>query len=547
MAFVIPLALAGLAFVADRGVKIGQSTIVPSVPRSNLDDQYQQQRTGGRKQINVSQPKLQIQNGPLYTIPGANFIEEDDARIARQLEQVEATSELFEDRNAARQAQDPQIEKLLNIVRSFIKDKQLVIYGGTALNALMPKQDAFYDYKMEIPDYDFFSSDAQQDAMELADRFYAAGYKDAQARSGVHPGTYKVSANFTQLADITQMDQKVLEQMDIVRQPDGLLYAGPIYLRIDLYKQLSEQNQTLRWPKIWYRMQLLNRNYPLPCKKDSIKPMLCLTANSLPADQLADVVVEFLRNKKSLDSTGLPIVGSTLLPLYEKLGYEISPELRAQLENYKCLMKEVPAVDLFSMQPKEDAVELVRMLSLAFPTQNFTIVTAPEAKEILEDRWIITTAGGNRLVEFARPEKCLAITKVNDTYFGTLDTILAVMFSKLFVDTKLVSAQTKGKQLCLLQLLMDEIKNNVQYGASTGRYARFPQVCYGPSQNLSDIFRERWQERVNRLIAVHKGEAYPGSGAFSYRPNDISLARQGLVDQRLAVVDFPGEGKMSII
>lgn len=52
----------------------------------------------------------------------------------------------------------------------------------------MPAQDKFYDYTEEIPDYDFFSPNAQSDAMALADIFFKAGYKDTQARSGVHEG-----------------------------------------------------------------------------------------------------------------------------------------------------------------------------------------------------------------------------------------------------------------------------------------------------------------------------------------------------------------------
>lgn len=343
------------------------------------------------------------------------------------------------------------------------------------------------------------------------------------------------------------MPQEVLDQMDIVRGEDGILVAGPLFLRIDLAKQLAEQNQPARLSKVWKRWQLLNRNYPLPCTPTARKPLVCVTDIRLPSDLVAQVLVDFVNQKKRVDGIGLPIVGSTLLPFYEKLGYELSPELRTQLDNYSCLTKEIALVDFFSISPKNDAVDLLNQLGSKFPQVSFSLIRGAPAKEIFEERWVVTTGTGERVAEFLGVDKCLGITDVNGTYFGTIDAILAVMFSKLFVDHKTVSESTKARQLCLLQLLMDEIKNNAQFGASTGRYARFPQVCYGPSQNLSDIFRERWQERVNRLIAVHKGEAYPGSGAFSYRPNDISLARQGLVDQRLSVVDFPGEGKMSII
>ena len=115
----------------------------------------------------------------------------DNERIVDQLIEVEATAKKFTDRNKAKEAQDPEIGKLLDMVRQFLRDKQLVAYGGSALNELQPPQDRFYDYSMEIPDYDVFSPNAQADAIELADRFFRAGYKDAQARDGIHMGTKK--------------------------------------------------------------------------------------------------------------------------------------------------------------------------------------------------------------------------------------------------------------------------------------------------------------------------------------------------------------------
>ncbi len=342
------------------------------------------------------------------------------------------------------------------------------------------------------------------------------------------------------------MPQEILNQIDIVRGEDGMLFAGPEFLRIDLAKQLAEQNQPARYPKVWKRWQLLNRNYPLPCSTNDLKPLVCITDPRLPREPLAQVIVEFINEKKAIDRIGLPIVGFTLLPLLQKLGYKISPELRAQLANYACLTKEVALVDFFSMNAKEDAIELLEMLSARFPQVSFSLISGPSAKEIFEERWVITTGTGERLVDFMRPEKCLAITNVGGTYFGDFDTILAVMFSKLFVDTKIVSDATRGKQRCLLQLLMDEIAIKAQYGSSTGEYARFPQLCFGPEHGLADIFKERWQERVNRLIEAHKGNKEQRSGAFGYRPHDIALARQGLVDARLVEMDF-GQGKMSVV
>ena len=543
MAFLIPLALAGVGYLVakDEGATLSYQPSLSS-KRSSYRSTKRALKVGEEPQMPVAaELDLQIDRAPLYRIPSEAFLETDNTRIAEGLTKVEDSAKARNDYNKGIEASDPIIKQLLDIVRDFIKEKKLVIYGGTALNALMPPQDQFYDYSKEIPDYDFFSPNAQQDAIELADRFYAAGFSDAQARSGVHPSTYKVSASFTQLADITQMPVEILNQMDIVEGQDGLFYVGPMYLRIDLYKQMAESGQPDRWPKVWKRMQLLNRNYPMPCKASDLERKLCITQQMIPHDEFATVAITYIKENM------LPIVGSILPELFQKLQYNLTPELKAQLENFQCNPKEVALVDVFSLNAKEDALQFSELLSERYPQYQFKIVQGPPAKEIFSERWIVEMNGGVKLMEFLLPDKCLAVTDVNGTRFGTIDTMLAVMFSKLFVDMDIVSESTKGKQICLMQYLMEQIRDRVQYSSNTGEFARFPMECYGPQHLLKDIFKQRWQERVARLIAKHKGEEVPVSaGMFSYRPNDVALARQGLVDARLGELDF-GQGKLSVI
>ena len=100
---------------------------------------------------------------------------------------------------------DKIIKKIIKIVEKFISDKGLICYGGTAINNLLPKKDKFYQ-ETEFPDYDFYSMTPMKDAVELANIYYEHGYKNVQAKSGVHYGTYKVYVNFLPVADITELD-----------------------------------------------------------------------------------------------------------------------------------------------------------------------------------------------------------------------------------------------------------------------------------------------------------------------------------------------------
>ena len=102
-----------------------------------------------------------------------------------------------------------EIQQIITIVEDFLKKKSLICYGGTAINNILPIDDQFYNKEIEVPDYDFFSMNALNDAKELADIYYKSGFTDVEAKSGQHAGTYKVFVNFMPVADITFLPKGV--------------------------------------------------------------------------------------------------------------------------------------------------------------------------------------------------------------------------------------------------------------------------------------------------------------------------------------------------
>ena len=76
-----------------------------------------------------------------------------------ELEQqlVKKAVENIEARIGAKKTSDPKMKDILAIVERFIKKNELVCYGGTAINNILPEDAQFYNKKTEIPDYDFYS------------------------------------------------------------------------------------------------------------------------------------------------------------------------------------------------------------------------------------------------------------------------------------------------------------------------------------------------------------------------------------------------------
>ena len=172
-------------------------------------------------------------------------------------------------------AHNEELQQALNIVKNFIKKKQRICYGGTAINMLLPKEKRFYDPNTDLPDYDFFSPSIETDVKELVDDLKHAGFKEVIHRVGIHDGTKKILVNFTAVADVSYLDKRLyniyFKESQVI---DGIHYTSPDMLRMMMYLELSRpRGEVSRWNKVYERLQLLNNEFPLKlCKKIKTYP-----------------------------------------------------------------------------------------------------------------------------------------------------------------------------------------------------------------------------------------------------------------------------------
>ena len=122
---------------------------------------------------------------------------------------------------------NPQIKTIISIVENFLRINKLVCYGGTAINNILPIEDQFYDKSFELPDYDFFSTTPMKHAKKLADMYYKKGFNEVEAKSGVHPGTFKVFVNFIPVADITYLPPEIFKK--ILKHSKLIIYFSFIF------------------------------------------------------------------------------------------------------------------------------------------------------------------------------------------------------------------------------------------------------------------------------------------------------------------------------
>jgi hypothetical protein len=183
------------------------------------------------------------------------------------MDDIERIAERLEKENNKKAAANPLTKASLSTVKNFLKTEQVLCYGGTAINNLLPEKHRFYDPVYDIPDYDFYSKNPQEAALKIADDLSAQGIKSVEVKPGMHLGTFKVFADFEGVADITHLDPVIFDRLwkeSIVKE--GIHYVPPNFLRMSMYLELSRPHgDTSRWKKVFTRLQLLNQFYPMEC------------------------------------------------------------------------------------------------------------------------------------------------------------------------------------------------------------------------------------------------------------------------------------------
>jgi hypothetical protein len=161
-------------------------------------------------------------------------------------------------------AHDPELMKALKVVEHFLRTKKRVCYGGTAMNEILPPSKQFYNPELDMPDYDFFTPEMDEDIEDLVALLRKEGFTEIYHKVGIHEGTKKILVNFTPIADVTYISKPIYDvflKRSIVRK--GVHHTDPEILRMMMYLELSRpKGQVERWEKVYERLKLINTIFP---------------------------------------------------------------------------------------------------------------------------------------------------------------------------------------------------------------------------------------------------------------------------------------------
>ena len=375
------------------------------------------------------------------------------------------------------------ILSIINIVEDFLRKKQLICYGGTAINNILPKNQQFYDYNIEMPDYDFFSNDALNDAKELADIYYKNGFEDVEAKSGIHEGTFKLFVNYIPVADITQLNNVIFTSLKKnAIKVNEILYTPPNFLRMSMYLELSRPaGDVTRWEKILKRLILLNKNYPIKGKNCMhTKIQRPYEGNKKNGNYLFKIV------KNSFIDQGLVFFGGYANLLYSKY----------MSKNIKQKIKAIPDFDVLSEDPLNSAILLKEKL-IQNNFQNIKILKAKQLGEIIPTHYEIRV-NDDTIAFIYQTIGCHSynIIEINQQKIkiATIDTMLSFYLAFLYANRMYFDS---NRILCMAELLFQvQFKHRL---SQKGLLKRFSTNCYGTQETLTTI-RTKKTNKFKKLI-----------------------------------------------
>ncbi len=412
-----------------------------------------------------------------------------------------------EEKMGKRVVNSDDVQKIIDIVEEFIKRKKVICYGGTAINNILPEEDRFYNKEVEMPDYDFFSHTALEDAKELANIYYKKGFIDVEAKSGQHHGTYKVFVNYMAVADITHLPKEIFNALknDAI-SVGGISYAPPNFLRMSMYLELSRPaGDTSRWEKVLKRLTLLNKNYPitdLDCNNVDFQRQM---ADREDEDKIYETV------KNTLINQGVVFFGGFANTLYSQY---MPINLRKKLEK-------IADFDVLSNNP-ETTAEVIKERLDDNGIKHVKIIERKAVGEIVPEHYELKI-GKDTILFIYKPIGCHSYNVLlmggKKVKVATIDTMLSFYLAFLYANKPYYN-QFIDRILCMSKFLFEvQQKNRL---AQKGLLKRFSITCYGHQESIEEMKAEKAAKYKELKSNKKKFEEW----FLNYKPDDIKTSKE---------------------
>lgn len=313
-----------------------------------------------------------------------------------------------------------EINNIYKVIKQYIRDNDLIIYGGYAQNALIEVKDknaTFYS-EYDIPDIEFYTPDPLKDLIDLCDILHKKGFKYVEGSEGVHPETYKIFVNFINYSDFSFMPKKIFDNLPTIKV-DGMRMTHPHFMLVDAFRvYVDPMTSYFRLSKTFNRFSVLSYYYPF--NENNIYNKIEYSSNikkELSYEIKTFIIKSILKNMK------LIIVGHMAFNRLMK---------KAEMENE--FLVDEPFLMVISSNFIEDRDKIYNILKkeygkkISYKKYNPYFQFLDKSVEFYYDNQIILRVYGNN-------ERCLVYkySEKNNLYYGTYQMVFLYLLSTYFL------------------------------------------------------------------------------------------------------------------
>lgn len=359
-------------------------------------------------------------------------------------------------------------KSLFDTCIEFLRSQKVLLYGGTAVNELMPAHMKVYKGDI-LPDIDVFSTNALSVATKLSKLYKKQGHTSS-VQEAIHQGTYKVFANGMQILDCSQVsksDFKKLYKGHVVSDLK-IPICNPEYIRMTLHKMLSQPNDAHRWKKVYTRLVYFYHVYPPKACPASVKRELG------EKKVIPDNIVKSVLNQ--LQNTEYVLFGGNLI---------------SQLMNAPSDVFSWPIGSYLDILCMEEPNIVAKMLleKLNNPLFKVTRVYKDESdSDISVPDHVYITYKKHRLLGIYKLNTCRSYIEMNGFRYASLNTLCMLYLALSWSPFK---HHSKQHHHCILQILHRLQLSLLKETSRKKLLQQFVMECYGVVEGIATMRRNR--------------------------------------------------------
>ena len=400
-------------------------------------------------------------------------------------------------------------KKIFEVVEKFIKTKKLILYGGYALNLILPQNKKIYrDYTQA--DFDCYSYSAKKDAIQLAKKLKKIKYKLIKVKLAKHENTFKLYVGTLNILDITQLDKKIFDiyikihnyekHNDLLVHYTDSFNIIPLYLmKRNMHFELSRpEGSYYRWEKIYYRIKLLDKVY-FTKHFNQIRSNCKLNINDntylkIPNDwdKCINQLLSYIKENKN------PIIDNYAI----KLINNIKDKNCCRINTYSNILV------ILTSKYKKTCNDIIKIINNTINKKKYKILKEDKtyttnSVDILENRYRIViedilTKKRISLISIVNVKNnCFSVQNIRGYTVGSIDTILCFLYS--YYLTYLIAKYLVYRHNTVLEDTQQYINlyENMINGLSLNK--RLLTTCYGKEISNEDIYLKNWDKKLSIL------------------------------------------------